>query len=406
MSVRMRRIRMLTVIAVALAAVMPLQAAASSIDDAAVEAARAISAARQRANEAADRLLAAYSAYEVLEDTHERLRGELAVLEVQVETLRQNVESIAVSRFVASGSGGIPVLTDFRSPNDRVQADVLVSIIADSGATTLDDYAAARRALEQKQFEVEQIQAESLALQQQLSTFQAEAEAEVQRLREVERKRLEDEAVRRAFEAREREERRQLDEIQRRQAEAAQRANPSPGLGAPTAAQLLSGSTGPRTAGASGGAVGGRTGGGGGGSNPAVLGIPGYIDAIICPVEGLSAYGDTWGAPRSGGRRHQGVDMLAPTGTPVVAVVSGDIVHRTNALGGLTVTLLGDNGNRYYYAHLSGYEGLPRRAEQGEAIGYLGDSGNAVGIPHLHFEIRPSNGVPVNPTPSVRRAGC
>jgi peptidoglycan LD-endopeptidase LytH len=398
---------MLTVVAVALAAVMPLQAAASPADDdASVEAARAISAARQRANDAADRLLAAYSAYEVLQDTHQRLSGEIEVLEVQVETLRRNVESIAVSRFVASGSGGIPVLTDFRTPNDRVQADVLVSIIADSGATTLDDYAAARRALEQKQDELEQVQAESLALQEQLSTLQAEAEAEVQRLRETERKRLEDEAVRQAVEAREREERRQLEEIQRRQAEAAQRANPSPGLGAPTAALLLSETSGPRSSGASGGAVGGRTGGGGGGSNPAMLGVPGYVDVIICPVEGPSAYGDTWGAPRSGGRRHQGVDMLAPTGTPLVAVVSGDIVHRTNALGGITVTLLGDNGNRYYYAHLSGYEGFPRRVEQAEVIGYLGDSGNAIGIPHLHFEIRPGNGVPVNPTPSVRLAGC
>jgi peptidoglycan LD-endopeptidase LytH len=401
---------MLAVIGAVLSAVLPLQAAASPVDDASVEAARAISAARQRANDAADRLLVAYSAYEVLQDAHDRLSGELVVLQTRVETLRSNVESIAVSRFVASGAGGIPVLTDFRTPNDRVQADVLAAIIADSGATTLDDYAAARRELEQKQVELEQNQAESLALQEQLSKLQSEAEAEVQRLREVERQRLQDEAVRRAVEAREREERRQLEEIQRRQAEAAQRANPSPGLGAPTAAPtaalLLSGDTGPRSSGASGGAVGGRTGGGGGGSNPAMLGIPGYVDAIICPVEGASAYGDTWGAPRSGGRRHQGVDMLAPTGTPLVAVVSGDVVHRTNALGGITASLLGDNGNRYYYAHLSGYEGFPRRVDQGEVIGYLGDSGNAIGIPHLHFEIRPGNGVPVNPTPSVRLAGC
>ncbi|MEJ7801235.1 MAG: M23 family metallopeptidase, partial [Ilumatobacter sp.] len=125
-----------------------------------------------------------------------------------------------------------------------------------------------------------------------------------------------------------------------------------------------------------------------------------------CPVQGGSAYGDTWGAPRSGGRRHQGVDMLAITGTPLQAVVSGIVEQSGNQLGGITIALLGDNGNRYYYAHLAGYEGLPGRVEQAQVIGYLGDSGNATGIPHLHFEIRPLGGVPVNPYPSVRAAGC
>ena len=132
----------------------------------------------------------------------------------------------------------------------------------------------------------------------------------------------------------------------------------------------------------------------------------GYIDAIMCPIVGLSAYGDTWGAPRSGGRRHQGVDMLAPAGTQLQAVVSGFVEHHSNVLGGVTLSLMGDNGNRYYYAHLSGYEGVPGRVEQAAVIGYIGDSGNTIGVPHLHFEIRPNMGVPVNPTPSVRLAGC
>jgi murein DD-endopeptidase MepM/ murein hydrolase activator NlpD len=88
------------------------------------------------------------------------------------------------------------------------------------------------------------------------------------------------------------------------------------------------------------------------------------------------------------------------------AVVSGFVEHHSNALGGVTMSLIGDNGNRYYYAHLSGYEGVPGRVEQGQPIGYIGDSGNATGVPHLHFEIRPNMGVPVNPTPSVRLALC
>jgi len=157
--------------------------------------------------------------------------------------------------------------------------------------------------------------------------------------------------------------------------------------------------------GASGGEAGGRTGGGGAGTNPRGAG-DGYISAMICPVLGGSAYGNTWGAPRSGGRRHQGVDMLAPTGTPLQAVVSGWVEHRSNRLGGITMVLSGDNNDRYYYAHLVGYEGLPGRVEQGQVIGYIGDTGNATGVPHLHFEIRPGHGVPVNPYPSVRAAGC
>ena len=197
---------------------------------------------------------------------------------------------------------------------------------------------------------------------------------------------------------------RQLAELQRRQAEAARVASVAAGTGAVVSAASSDGTTAGRV-GASGGEVGGRTGGGGAGTNPRAAG-DGYVDAIVCPVQGGSAYGNTWGAPRSGGRRHQGVDMLAPTGTPLQAVVSGAVSHRGNRLGGITISLQGDNGNRYYYAHLVGYEGLPGRVEQGQVIGYIGDSGNATGIPHLHFEIRPGGGVPVNPYPSVRTAGC
>jgi peptidoglycan LD-endopeptidase LytH len=126
----------------------------------------------------------------------------------------------------------------------------------------------------------------------------------------------------------------------------------------------------------------------------------------MCPVVGPSAYGDTWGAPRSGGRRHQGVDMIAPSGTQLQAVVSGFVEHYSNALGGVTLSLIGDNGNRYYYAHLSAYEGVSGRVEQGQVIGYIGDSGNATGIPHLHFEVHPGGGIPVNPYLSVLSAGC
>ena len=98
--------------------------------------------------------------------------------------------------------------------------------------------------------------------------------------------------------------------------------------------------------------------------------------------------------------------MLAPRGIPIYAVVSGVVNFKQNRLGGNAVSLVGDNGNRYYYAHLSRYEGQNRRVNQGDVIGYNGDTGNATGVPHLHFEIHPGGGLAVNPTPSVRVAGC
>jgi murein DD-endopeptidase MepM/ murein hydrolase activator NlpD len=280
---------------------------------------------------------------------------------------------------------------------------VLADVATQTGATDLDDYEEAaaqlrdtRRQLDDNERAVQREQADLLELQ-------ADAEAEVERLRAIESQRLEDEAVQIALAAQQREEARQLAELERRQAEA-NRARQETDLAA--AARRTTDDSVSGNEGASGGDVGGRTGGGGPGNNPRAYGT-GYIDPfIVCPVGGPSGYGDTWGAPRSGGRRHQGVDMLAPTGTPLLAVDNGWVEHRSNRLGGVTIVLAGDSGNRYYYAHLSAYEGVPGWYEQGQVIGFIGDTGNATGVPHLHFEIRPGHGVPVNPYPSVLAAGC
>lgn len=396
-------------LALALSAVLLVGGAAPAIaqtdEEAAEEAAREIAEARERANQAAEDFFAAETRLELLQIEQERLVLELEDLAELVEELRLAVEIVAVNRFVSSGASGIPILTDLRQPTEQLHGDVLATVVAESGATTLDDYDAARDALDAKQEQLEDSQAAVIAQQIELKQLQTDAEAEVVRLREIESQRLQIEAVAIALAARARDEQRQLEELQRRQAEAVRGASSATGAAATVFAAVSSDGTTAGNLGASGGEAGGRTGGGGAGTNPRAAG-DGYIDAIICPVLGGSAYGNTWGAPRSGGRRHQGVDMLAPTGTPLQAVVSGFVEQKNNALGGITISLRGDNGNRYYYAHLVGYEGVAGRVEQGQVIGYVGDTGNARGTPHLHFEIRPGGGVPVNPYPSVRAAGC
>jgi len=125
--------------------------------------------------------------------------------------------------------------------------------------------------------------------------------------------------------------------------------------------------------------------------------------ASVCPIRGPIAFVNDWGAPRSGGRTHQGNDLFSPMGTPNVAVVDGYAEANLDDLGGLGVMLHGKDGNVYYYAHLSAYEGPSRLVKAGDVIGYVGDTGNAKGgAPHTHFGIKPGGGAYVNPYPTLR----
>ncbi len=93
--------------------------------------------------------------------------------------------------------------------------------------------------------------------------------------------------------------------------------------------------------------------------------------------------------------------MMSPAGTPLVAVESGSVQFKTTRLGGNSVWLNGASGTRYFYAHLSAWEGSSRSVSQGEVIGYVGATGNTTAN-HLHFEVHPGGGRAVNPYPYVR----
>ena len=135
------------------------------------------------------------------------------------------------------------------------------------------------------------------------------------------------------------------------------------------------------------------SGGGGGGSGSA------------CILERPYSYVDSWGAARSGGRSHQGTDVMAPHGARVFAFVNGVVSRESSsANGGIQLYLQGDNGVEYFYAHLSGYAvSTGTRVRAGQLIAYNGQTGNAAATaPHVHFEVHLSGG-PVNPYPYLKR---
>lgn len=140
---------------------------------------------------------------------------------------------------------------------------------------------------------------------------------------------------------------------------------------------------------------------------------------LIVPVAGVEPEDlhDTFNDPRSGGRTHLALDIMAPHDTPVLAVTDG-VVRRlfTSKQGGLTIYQFGpDEVYCYYYAHLERYaDGLKEgdKVYRGQVLGYVGSSGNASpDAPHLHFSIsklgpekRWWKGEPINPYPILSQA--
>ena len=111
----------------------------------------------------------------------------------------------------------------------------------------------------------------------------------------------------------------------------------------------------------------------------------------LCPIAGKTNFSNDWGAARQEGRTHEGLDMFAPSGTPVIAVADGTVEHGTDRLGGNVYRLTADDGTYYYGAHLSAYENVGiGHVSAGTVIGYVGNSGDAANTPsHLHWQIHP-----------------
>jgi peptidoglycan LD-endopeptidase LytH len=138
----------------------------------------------------------------------------------------------------------------------------------------------------------------------------------------------------------------------------------------------------------------GGSGGGGGGGAP----ITGSGWLLTCPVAGPNSFVDSFGDPRPGGRSHQGIDMIAAKGTPVVAVHPGTVHHTSSSIGGYGVVLSHDSSSDWtFYTHFmsSSPIGEGGHVSAGQVIGYVGNTGTTVY--HLHFEYHPGGGAAVDP---------
>jgi murein DD-endopeptidase MepM/ murein hydrolase activator NlpD len=132
------------------------------------------------------------------------------------------------------------------------------------------------------------------------------------------------------------------------------------------------------------------------------------VSIDVFPVQGKCWFGDTWQAPRSGGRTHEGVDVIAARGNLLYAVVSGTVSKIYNdtpgGLAGNGLRIAQDNGTYFTYLHLDTFGPgivLGATVTAGQVVGTVGSTGNAA-TPHLHFEVHPGGGAAVNPYPMIK----
>ncbi len=348
----------MAVVALVFLVFTPVLAAAT--DEADVEQAEAArQAAYDRLVEVNGELDAAIAEYQRINVELEELEYRIGVIierigdhEGQVADLKVRAKELITQAYVSSGTDSFQIAFEADSIQDLLTSQVLIDRAADRDLEELDRLDALTREMDRLRINVKDDQDAVQALSDEAADVVTELDAlQAERAAEYERT---DEAAREARVAYEEEER-------RRKLEEAARARGSAG---------------------------------------GVGRIPGFQ----CPVQGGASFINDWGFPRSGGRSHQGTDMFAARGTPVVAVGNGTVTLKSNSLGGISAYVRTSSA-LYYYAHLDGYASGVSSGQSvsgGQVIGYVGNTGNAVGTsPHLHFQIHPGGGSPVNPYPTV-----
>lgn len=342
--------------------------------------------ARQRANAAAAEMNELESRLGELDEAINQSRLAAEQAGAEAEARRDDARDLLVERYVQHGDGS----TLAADPTEIARMQVLLAAATGEDMDAVDAFGAARArqiAAESELADQERDQSDALAA---LSATRERLDAELATLEAAEAQRLAEEQRRRQEEA-------------RRAAEAEARARAAAQATATTATTAASSTGGgssstgrPSTTTTSLPTTTTTTGSGGGGPT----------GSWTCPVQGARSFVDSWGFPRPGGRRHQGVDIMSPRGTPVVTPVAGTVSLRSNSVGGLSFHLMGVDGNYYYGTHLDSYADLANGSyPAGTVVGYVGDSGDAKGTgTHLHFEIHlGGQGNAVNPYPTVAR---
>jgi len=317
-----------------------------------------VSEARAAANATAARVTEAYGQVQALGDEVTAVEARLAEGEVRADGLRAAVARRALEAYTGSSADALPVFESEEPRDTTRRTEYLDRVNARDNAAAgelrainedLDVQRTALADARARQVEtLEQLKAE----QEKLDALLAEAEAAQVALEE----RL----------ARESAARRAAEEAAAAAAAAAARQQAAPSRAGP---------------------------GSGSGSGRVISGL-------ACPQPG-SAFTDSWGDPRSGGRSHQGTDMMAPYGAPSYAAIGGTVSIQSGGNGGNMLTISGTDGNAYFYAHLQSYAVTGGSVSQGQLVGSVGDTGNATGVPHLHFEIRVGGSSPINPYPTL-----
>ncbi|MEI8237815.1 MAG: peptidoglycan DD-metalloendopeptidase family protein [Actinomycetota bacterium] len=376
-----RRTRIARCVALAALVLMPAvfsgAASASSANLTSGQVADEIIRVQNEADAIAGRLAVAEQKAQDLQVEVDKAKAQLATTTAAQHHLDQQLTDIAVGRF--TGATETPLIFT-GNLSEQMQKDALLTVALDNGAATADNMQSVHIDLAKQQAYLEMLTQQARQNAKVLSSSKTAIEQKLQQLA-VLRVQLKNTEVLRAYQTK-------MAQIRAQQDAAAASA---------AAARTAATAPAPRGSGSSGSGSSGS--GPGPVSAPVVVVRPG---AFVCPIAGPSAFTDTWGAPRSGGRHHEGVDMMSPYGTPLVAVVAGFAHYGPNALGGNTIWLNGADGNGYYYAHLSSYNGYSRQVHQGEVLGYVGHTGDTVAN-HLHFEIHPGEGPAVDPYPTVRQ---
>jgi murein DD-endopeptidase MepM/ murein hydrolase activator NlpD len=327
-----------------------------------------LQAAQRRANRAAEELSKAEEAQAIAEDTVANLEARVARVEERVAAVRSEVAQLAVRQYV-QGTFRITRLLRMADANDVVRAQQYASVVASTSTEALEQYRADKEDLRVEVAALTREQADRDTAIEDLRRRQADAVRELERL------------------ARLAEQARAAREEQERRAEAAA-----------AAAAAATSTVAPRADGAPAPATTARP------SAPTTVPAPAPTTGDwVCPVRGPHAFSNDYGAPRGGGSSHMGNDILAPKGTPVVANVGGVVTQRNGAVSGLAYFLAGDDGNRYFGAHLDSF-GASGRVSIGTVIGTVGNTGDASGgPPHLHFEMHPGGSGYTNPYPTLTR---